>query len=76
MTTLDDHLRKMDTCSHLLPDPGGETVRSCIRAIRVLAEQRDDAVLRPYLYRDRPFCEYHNEFEAAVLAAMDAKETT
>ena len=82
MTTLDDHLRKMDACSHLLPAPGGEVVRSCIRAIRVLVEQRDrlienslrERVILPDTF-DAMFSHRVGASNADVLAALDAKGT-
>lgn len=32
----EDNLIKMNKCSHLLPDPGGEVVRQCLDEIRRL----------------------------------------
>lgn len=82
MTTLNERLRKMDASSHLLPEPGSETVRSCIRAIRVLVEQRDrlienslrERVILPDTF-DAMFSHRVGASNADVLAAMDAKET-
>ena len=76
MSQLSDYLRKMDTCSHLLPDPGGETVRSCIRAIRLLVDERNDWIGCIDDVTEKAKDAIRRRSDAAVLAAMDAKETT
>lgn len=76
MTTLDDHLRKMETCSHLLPEPGGEVARSCIRAIRVLVDERNDWIGCIDDVTEKAKDAIRRRSDAAVLAELDAKETT
>ena len=76
MSALSDHLRKMDACSHLLPDPGGEVVRQCVRAIRVLVDERNDWIGCIDDVTEKAKDAIRRRSDAAVLAALDAKETT